>query len=170
MDDAEIETQSWDIVRTYLEGATFQAWHRFAAGSNYDSNAKPLRWLIDNPAVDRATALVIYWSLGAPWYAQYASEHDLTDGSPQIETFRLLRLIEQRYADGFYANHGIWFDPRHWHGPGPDSYPDVPVARPIPAMMLLPADGDEYVDLESPDEYEDGLPFHIVEQLYGLYD
>jgi hypothetical protein len=168
MDDSEIEQKSWDIVRTYLEGATPQQWHLFAAGSNYDSNTKALHWLIDNPAIDRATALVAYWSLGAPWYVQYASGHDLPDGSAELETFQLLRLIEQRFADGYYTNHGIWFDPHHWHGPGPDSYPDVPVARAIPEIMLRPADGSEYVDLESPDGYDEGLPIDIVEQLYSL--
>nr|WP_249206122.1 DUF4274 domain-containing protein [Burkholderia cenocepacia] len=49
----------WDIVRTWLEGATPEQWHRFAARSNYDGNGRALRWLLDNRNVDRATALLI---------------------------------------------------------------------------------------------------------------
>lgn len=64
MDDSEIGKKAWEIVRAYLESATPAQWHLFAAGSNYDDNAPGLLWLIDNPNVDRATALLIYWALG----------------------------------------------------------------------------------------------------------
>lgn len=92
-------------------------------------------------------------------------EQDLPEGSSERETYHVLRLIRQRYAEGYYADHGIWFDPPHWHGARPDDYPDIPVIRPIPSIMLLPTEGRDYVELESPEGYDDGLPLEIVEQL-----
>ncbi|CAB3761814.1 hypothetical protein GQ57_09445 [Burkholderia sp. MSh2] len=170
MDDPEIEQKAWDIVRTWLEGATPEQWHRFAARSNYDGNDCELRWLLDNRQVDRATALLIYWNLGAAWYVQYANESDLGDGSIHLDTFRLLREIERRYADGHYADHGIRFDPHDFEGAGPDDYPDVPVVRPVPALMLQPTSGSVYVDLDEAEGYDEGLPFDVAERLYALYD
>ena len=118
MDDSEIEHKVWVIVRTWLEGATPEQWHRFAARSNYDGNGRALRWLLDNCNIDRATALLIYWNLGAAWFVQYANESDLGDASYQLDTFRLAREVERRYADGYYADHGIWFDPHDFEGAG----------------------------------------------------
>ncbi|VWC66525.1 hypothetical protein BLA39750_00211 [Burkholderia lata] len=170
MDDSEIEQKAWEIVRTWLEGATPEQWHRFAARSNYDGNGRALRWLLDNRNIDRATALLIYWNLGAAWFVQYANESDLGDTSYQLDTFRLVREVEQRYAEGYYADHGIWFDPHDFEGAGPNDYPDVPVARPVPALMLKPADGREYVDLDEAEGYDEGLPFDVVERISALYD
>ena len=168
MEDSEIGKRAWDIIRAHLESATPAQWHLFAAGSNYDDNALGLRWLIDNPNVDRATALLIYWALGVAWYVQFSSEDEMHDD--QVKTFELLQLIEQRYSEHFYANHCIWFDPKHWHGPGPNDYPELAIKRPIPAIMLESADSSEYVDIENPEGYDDGLPLEISEQWYALYD
>lgn len=169
MDDSEIEHKVWVIVRTWLEGATPEQWHRFAARSNYDGNGRALRWLLDNCNIDRATALLIYWNLGAAWFVQYANESDLGDASYQLDTFRLAREVERRYADGYYADHGIWFDPHDFEGAGPNDYPDVPVVRPVPALMLQPTNGREYVDLDE-EGYDEGLPFDVVDRISALYD
>lgn len=167
MDEINREQQEWDIVRGYLEQATPAQLHLFAARSNYDGNAQSLCWLIDNPNLDRATALLIYWYLGAAWYVQFESEQDMA--SYEQETFQQLKLLEQRYRDGYYASHNIWFDPFKSEGGRPDDYPKLLVKRGIPDLMLIPVDGTEYVDLDD-DQYDDGLPMEIAEQIFALYD
>jgi hypothetical protein len=170
MTSKEIEAQSWKLVRSYLETASPAQWHIFAARSNYDDNEQALRWLIDNSKTDLSTVLMIYWNLGAAWYVQFSSEEECA-AEYQKRKYRLLRLIEQRYNSSYYANSEIWFDPNHSDGARPDEYPDIPVKRPIPEIMLQPVNGSEYVDVKSdPDGYDEGLPIPIVEALYALYD
>jgi len=166
----EIESKSWEIVRSYLETASPAQWHIFAAKSNYDGNGQALRWLIDNPKTDRGTVLMIYWNLGAGWYVQFSSENEC-DAEHQRSTYRLLRLIEQRYFSNYHTHANIWFDPHHSEGARPDEYSEISVKRPIPEIMLQPVNGSEYVEIESnPDGYDDGLPIAVVEALYALHD
>jgi uncharacterized protein DUF4274 len=165
MTSETIESRSWELVRAYLAEATPAEWHLFAARSNYDANATALRWLIDQKALDRATALLIYWNLGAAWFVQFLSAQE----SSNPDTFQLLRLIEDRYHAGFYEAGNIWFDPRASDGGRPDNYPDVEVRRPVPGAMLEPVNGDEYVEVASdPEGFDEGLPVSVVDALYAL--
>ena len=50
-----------------------------------------------------------------------------------------------------------------------NDYPDVPVVRPVPALMLQPTNGREYVDLDE-EGYDEGLPFDVVDRISALYD
>ncbi len=165
------EAKAWRIVRSYLEGATPEQWHIYAARSNYDDNRRGLRWLLDQPSLQRATALLIYWQLGAAWYVQFAAEEDVASSSGR-DTFALLREIEDRYRSGFYASDDIWFDPRHSIGGAPDDYPDLPVRRPIPSCMLEATEGRDYVNIEDgdPPGYDEGLPLAVMQALYELGD
>ncbi|MGB4811940.1 MAG: DUF4274 domain-containing protein [Methylophilaceae bacterium] len=162
----QYEAKSWQLIKMYLSSATPEKWHLFAARSNYDSNMKPLQWLIDNPALDRATALLIYWNLGAAWYVQYAAE----DEALSAQKYRLLKLIETRYSAAYYQQSVIWFDPQHAVGGRPDDYPDIPVLQAIPSVMLA-AVGTEYVEIdEDPEGFDEGLPYETVEALHALLD
>ena len=71
--DNDIEARVWALVHAYLADASPTAWHVFAARSNYDGNKQALRWLLDQPTLDRGTALLIYWYLGAAWHVQFTS-------------------------------------------------------------------------------------------------
>ncbi|SEJ02384.1 MULTISPECIES: DUF4274 domain-containing protein [unclassified Variovorax] len=166
MTDEERDQAIHELVLSYLESATPEQWHVYAARSNYDDNLPMLRWLVDNPKLDRGTALLIYWYLGAAWYVQYASEEDIEDY--QQEDFEVLKLIEQRYAEGFYAASRIWFAPEHSEGGGPGDYPDLPKLRPVPVLMLEEV-GTEPVDLD-PEQYDDGIPFEVAEKIEALFD
>ncbi len=163
--DNDIETRAWNLVHAYLADASPAAWHVFAARSNYDGNQQALRWLLDQPTLDRGTALLIYWYLGAAWHVQFTSAEQAL--SP--ETFRLLRLIEERYAAGFYEAGNIWFDPHTSEGGRPDDYPKVPVLRPVPAIMLEPVNGSEFVELD-PEGFDEGVPLSVAVALYALFE
>ncbi len=168
MNDAELEQKAWSIVKTYLSNATPEQWHIFSARSNYDDNRKALQWLIDNPKLDKATALLIYWYLGAGWYVQFASKDEMQ--SYEVKTFELLQTIEQRYQSDFYERSRIWFDPKFSEGGRPDDYAQLPVKRPVPDIMLQPTVGEDYVDLDNLEDYDDGLPITVAEELFALYD
>ncbi len=163
----DIEAQAWALVHAYLADASPTAWHVFAARSNYDGNEQALRWLLDQPTLDRGTALLIYWYLGAAWHVQFSS----ADQALSPGTFHLLRLIEERYAAGFYEAGNIWFDPHTSEGGRPDDYLDLPVVRPVPAAMLEPVNGSEYVEVEDdPEGFDEGLPLSLAVALYALHD
>lgn len=163
----DIEARAWNLVHTYLADASPAAWHVFAARSNYDGNQQALRWLLDQPTLDRSTALLIYWYLGAAWHVQFTS----ADQALSPETFTLLRLIEERYAAGFYEAGNIWFDPHTSEGGRPDDYPGVAVARPVPALMLEPVNGSELVEVsEDPEGFDEGLPLSVAVALYALFE
>lgn len=165
MTDEERTQAIRSIVLSYLQGATPEQWHVYVARSNYDDNAPALRWLIDNPQLDRGTALMIYWYMGAAGYVQFASEDQVKDY--EKDTFRLLLLIEQRYADGFYTQGRIWFAPEHSEGGGP-SETRQPYVRPVSTLMREEV-GTELVDIE-PEDYDDGLPFEVMEKIEALFD
>ncbi len=163
----QIEQQAWEMVREYLQGATKAQRHIFAARANYDDNAEAFRWLIDSPETDQATALLLYWNLGAAWYVQF----DSAEAAGDPDTYQVLRLIEQRYASGFYETASIYFDPYQGSGARPNEYPDIPVKVAIPAIMLRPSSGSEHVNVEGdPEGYDEGLPFPIAEAVYALYE
>ncbi|CAN7559812.1 DUF4274 domain-containing protein [Acidovorax sp. LjRoot66] len=165
--DNDIEARAWNLVHAYLADASPAAWHVFAARSNYDGNKQALRWLLDQPTLDRGTALLIYWYLGAAWHVQFTS----ADQALSPETFTLLRLIEERYAEGFYQAGNIWFDPHTSEGGRPDDYPKVPVVRPVPAIMLEPVNGSELVEVsEDPEGFDEGLPLSVAVALYALFE
>jgi hypothetical protein len=167
MSTDEIERRHWAIVLAYLEQATPEQWHIYAARSNYDDNMRGLRWLLDNSALDEATARMIYWNLGAGYFVQFATGEDA--GSYRQEVFDLLRLIEQRCAGHYYRNRALWFDPAHSMGARPDEYAHIEVKRPIPAPMYEPI-GDRYVELEDLDGYDDGLPLAVAQEIFDLYE
>ncbi len=167
MTDEQREHAVWQLVLDYLATASPEQWHVYAARSNYDGNARGLQWLLDNPALDRGTALLIYWYLGAAWYVQFGSEAEMAPY--QRDTFHTLQLIEQRHRDGFWARDAIWFDPAHSEGGGPGDYPDLPQHRPTPASMLQATAGRDYVDLD-PEGYDEGLPLELAERIFALYD
>jgi hypothetical protein len=49
----------------------------------------------------------------------------------------------------------------HSDGGRPDDFPDLPLKRPVPPIMLQAVNGSDYVDLENLEEYDDGIPFDV---------
>ncbi|GIG39158.1 DUF4274 domain-containing protein [Cellulomonas phragmiteti] len=143
------------FLRDFLQSATPQQRHTFVRRTSYDSGDATIRFVLDDPTTDRATALAAYWILGACYYSRYASADETTDD--ERPTWELLRTIEERYAAGFWADHGIAFDPTDddeidWT----DDY-GAPVARPVPDAMRRAVPGQPVDDGDT----EDGLPLDV---------
>lgn len=73
-------------------------WHDAADRWNWDQGVEPLRWIVNQPACDAATALNIFY-LGEPG-------DDEGDG----EVADLLNFIRRRWAGEGFASNGIGFD------------------------------------------------------------
>ncbi|MEB6592202.1 DUF4274 domain-containing protein [Pseudomonas asiatica] len=167
MEERDVTPLIWNIIHEHLAAATPWDWHVYADGSNYSDNLPGLKWLLDQPSLELATALTIYWNLGAAWYVAY----ETVEQADNPETFALLRLIEDRVQRGFYQGRSLWFDPMQSESATPNDHPDQPVNRPIPAMMLQVVDGNEYYDRDLvQDEYEEGLPPAVAQRIYDLFD
>jgi len=166
-DEDPIERDVRAIVLRYLARATPAQWHVFAARSNYDGNRYALQWLADNPRLTRATALLMYWALGAGWHAQFADEDEVDSWA--LPTHRLIRSIEARYLAGFYADGDIYFDPDDGPVPPGDYADTVERRRPIPAAMLAIVPGSDWVDLDD-DAYDEGLPMDVAEEIEALFE
>lgn len=154
------------LVNDYLSKATPPERHLFVVRSNYDSNSSALDLLIDDPATGKATALALYWNLGAAWHAHYADLSEVP--SHEQRDFLRTRLLEERYLADFYQDTEIWFDPMSSEGGRPGEYPERTIAHPAPTAMIT-AVGTEFVDLE-PEGYDDGLPFALLEEISALYE
>ncbi|ULJ68626.1 DUF4274 domain-containing protein [Wielerella bovis] len=155
------------LILDFLKNATPAEQFNYAARSNYDDNKAGLAWLIDQPETERAVILKIYWNLGADYLTQFDDEQDV----PYFvqEDWRLTRLIEARYTNGFYTNANIWYDPYDTDGGMPFEYEDIVRVREVPAEMLATINGHDFVDLEIDfEEYDEGLPSEIVNKLYAL--
>ena len=158
-DEAEL------FLRDFLRDATPQQRHTFVRRMNYDDGDALVRFVLDDPSTDRATALAAYWTLGAADYTRYASAADALDY--ERPTWELLRTIEERYAAGFWADHGIGFDPADddetdWT----EDAGDAPVVRPVPEALLRAVPGELVDDEDS----EDGLPLDVHERWTALVD
>lgn len=170
MNEQDYDAAKWALLHAHLLQATPEQRHLYVARSNYSDNQRALAWLADQPDLDRATALMLFWSVGAGWHAQYDTLDAVPDYKRDAHAF--IGLVQQRYLDGFYADHGIGFDPDAWDGAGPREHSADELRR-VPTQMLQAVDGEHQIDPfdDAYDEdYDDGLPMALVEQLYELAD
>ncbi|WP_317629772.1 DUF4274 domain-containing protein [Pseudomonas alabamensis] len=55
----------WQIFHEHLAATTPWERHVYAKVSNYSDNPLGLKWLLDKPSLELATALTLYWNLDA---------------------------------------------------------------------------------------------------------
>jgi len=153
------------LTLDHLRNASPRERHLYVARSNYDGNSAGLQLIADDPGTDRATALMMFWALGARYLAQFADDNEVPDW--QRQRYTLVRTLESRFLSGFYAS-GIYFDPCDGPVP-PDDYADLPLRRSIPEPMYAVVEGQDWVDLDDPG-YDEGLPMSLAEQIWHLFD
>ena len=69
----EFDRASCALLQDYLLKASPEQRHIYVARRNYDDSPELLAWLADRSELDRATALMMYWSLGAAWFITFAA-------------------------------------------------------------------------------------------------
>jgi hypothetical protein len=172
MTEDEFDAKSATIVLDYAATASPRIWHQMAMDWNWDSGLYFFRWLLNNPATDRATALMMYWMAGPRWYKQvadHAAAQAAADLFISLDKFDFLESLEQKYCAGFFATNQFAYDPAHDHD-GYDwtqEYTDTTAVREIPALLFQKLPGET---VEKPWNFIEGLPKVITQQLDALYE
>ncbi|MCB9688299.1 MAG: DUF4274 domain-containing protein [Alphaproteobacteria bacterium] len=76
--------------------------HRYVRAYNWDDGVEPILALLDDPAVERATALLVYWLLQGPWHTFLPESFG---PHPHDAAIRMLqdRLLANEFPSGTLA-------------------------------------------------------------------
>lgn len=175
LSEEEIDALEYKLLVEWLETVPTTDWHLFAQNWNYDNSKDILYWLVDNPRTERATALLIYWMLGARFFKQYATAAEArVQGAAVEKNWHLVHKLEANYLRGFYAAGPVGFNPAHDESPNANGYDwtadyqDEPAALAIPALLVQAVPGIQPADNWTKDAVE-GIPAHIWEELETHY-
>ena len=164
-DNDSIEAQVW---AEYLNSASLIEIHISVIDSNWDSNGFLLRWLLQNPQIDKATVLIAYWMSGPKWLKQYQSLEECTAFARN--SYALIEELEEKYVSGFYEQSSFELDPSNdqdgfdWTA----EYSEIEVSQEIPQKMFEKLSG---LTIERPEEgYIEGLPEAVYEKLENLLE
>ncbi|MBX0289390.1 DUF4274 domain-containing protein [Hymenobacter sp. HSC-4F20] len=169
LDEEELDALEFKLLVEWLESVPTTEWHVLAHEWSYDNAKDVLRWLLDNPRTERATALMIYWMAGARYYKQYATAEEASQHARyEGRTWEFIHDLEANYLAGFYTAGPVGFDPKHDGFPGHNghdwtrTYQELPLKAPLPAEMEQAVPGTQP---HSDVTYIEGIPEHIWEQL-----
>ena len=174
LSEEELDALEYKWLVEWLESVPTADWHAFVHQWNFDNADDILRWLVDNPRTERATALMIYWMKGARFFKQYATAADARAVAAYVErNWLFIHHLEEQYVQGFYPAGTMGFDPAS--DPFPDmrsydwtaDYREYQAAREIPAHLLVAVPGQPP---RTPWEVEteEGIPLPIIERLNAL--
>ena len=155
------------IWAEYLESASVLDIHRSAIHSNWDNNEYLLTWILDNPHVDKATILIIYWMSCPRYFKQYRNAEECTDF--ERARYDWFKEIENKYISGYYKANNIAMDPSNdqcgydWTS----EYSEQDIRDEVPAEMYKPLKG---IVVESPDEFEEGWPLKYAYKFEKLME
>lgn len=150
------------MLMAWLKEASPDQWHQVASDWNWGSGEDALRWIIEQPKCDKATALLIFWRGEPSYYWTEATNRDglkaagaLGDGG----VYDMLVAIVARWKAGRFTRAELSYDPSQ------DvcaSTSDVTRSANHPALaiteeMIQPIMGRE---VERGD-YNEGIPHHI---------
>ena len=111
-----------------------------AAEHNWDDGTKALARILDDPACDRGTALMIFWRARPAYYAAFASDAEVP--AVNSEVLGLLREVERRLLGGRYTAEVVAYDPASDGA----SAAEGDLARPIAEALRAPSAGGARAD------------------------
>lgn len=166
----EYDRLSDAIVLDYVKDAIPVVWHQMAMDWNYDNDNTFFNWLIDNPATDRATALMVYWMSAPRFSKQYLDRNDvLAKESWYINDFDFLERLESKLMSNFFANTNFAYNPKEDHT-GTDwtaKYLDLKTVREIPIQLFQSLEGQI---VPEPTDFIEGFPQDVIDQFDVLHD
>ncbi|BAV05460.1 protein of unknown function [Filimonas lacunae] len=171
--EEQLDAMISERVVAFAEKGNPRLWHQMAMEWNWDSDSPFLHWLIDNPATDKGTVLMIYWRFGPRYWCQYTNKEDALGHTSLVKGYETVNYIEAKYLSGFYPNACFAFDPNVEDESGTiwaKEYLDIPAVRELPAEMYRKIEGEQ---VEEPMGFEEGMPPELtaqLDELLELYD
>ena len=106
----------WDarLIEFLSSAADPEELHYFAASWNWDAGTvEPLWPVVRNPACQRATALLLFWSAQPEDYRRYGSVDEVPESGKEI--YKLVKHIEQEFLADRFAGGAVAYAPsKHW--------------------------------------------------------
>jgi hypothetical protein len=134
--------------------------HHYAWHYNWDDGEASMHQLLDHPAIDKGTVLLIYWRASPRWFRQFATRDEVDDWARSA--YDLIKEIEQRFATDFYMRQSIRYDPADdRESSHTDGYTDIEIKQDIPDEMYQITSGEAILW----DELYDDLTDEELEQL-----
>ncbi len=97
-----------DIVIDWLKERGSDDWHRLTLGWNWDIGMSPLKWIVEQPECDKATALQVFWHSGAD---NVAARSNIDDAKQHYceEAWPVLKGIAERWTNGGFTRSELAF-------------------------------------------------------------
>ena len=138
--DAELDEETTAFCRGNQDPEEL---HAFADTWNWDKGTWALQEILDNPACEAATALLIYWRSAPEFFQQYADRDALAADpltSSSLDLFDFLTRLEARYVAGEFRVGSLAFDPAEPTENRVGNYNDLRdrFVRALPAVMYVP--------------------------------
>ena len=149
-----------NIWSEYLSQASTEDLHQTVLTKNYGdvyiggNGEWIMLWIVDNPNTEKATALLLYWKLGARGI---------------IDKYPLIDKLEENLINNFYKSQLLGFNPKNdtegynWTS----DYRNNPIQRDIPIELEHSIEGQ---NVYRSSDFEDGLPIEYYEKIDALFD
>ena len=122
--DVKPQMEKFDKLKTSEE------LHYLVINYNRDNGFELLKWVAESPLCSEATALKIFWESSPELYLQYDWNIKKIAEDEDIGEFSIIRLIIERFTNGFYAKTSL-------------SYTPFSLNREIPDFMFQKTIGEE---------------------------
>lgn len=165
-DAAKHRKQQEECVIDWLKERGPDDWHRLSLGWNWDHGMTPLKWIVEQPECDKATALQVFWH-SAPETALACRTWDDARKQYCHEEWMVLKGIVERWSAGSFTRSELAFN----SGEQVDEsglrerlkyFKVDDFAFPIPSEMFIPRTGRQLTTLEG---LNDGVPVEVHERL-----
>ena len=129
------------ILLTYLKAASAETRH--AVMRNYPKElpmAEVVAYLKDDPATEKATALLMYWAMYPRFSKQFEAEEARAKEQERFGEvyFDLIEDLERKYVAGFYTAQTIGYDPYYDYSRESGYFGEK---RRLPSVMTMPVYG-----------------------------
>lgn len=152
LDTSDFDDADWERLEAEIEEETIafcrdnpnpEELHAFAATWNWDKGTWAVEEILDNPACEAATALLIYWRSAPEYFRQYADRDAIVAANAlesELKTFDFLKKLETRYVAGEFRVGSISYNPSDPSENLVGMYDDHRdrFVRELPAVMYAP--------------------------------
>lgn len=164
----EYDKQVDDLIADYLKTATPETMHQMAMDWNWDTSDHFFDFVVNNPATDKATILMVYWMAAPRFDKQFATKEESKQKMGSDSMFELLDKIELNYQKEFYKSSKFYFDPNSEDHTGTiwaKQDLNIKTVRDIPQIMFQKLDGEI---IEQNNNFDEGIPLELFEKIENL--